>query len=464
MQNLYEKVDFLDRKCYDAYLLPEDILMEQAAEAMNSFIRANFAKNSKVLIVSGPGNNGADGITLARQLLGDYEVFLFLPFGAKSQMALLQLERFEAVGGKESETIQEADVIVDAMFGAGLTKPLNEKAIEIIEKLNAMKGFKIACDIPTGIDKNGNLLPTAFKADRTITMGALKLALYSDFAKDYVGEIDVADLGVSRTLYEEPSFYRVLETDDFRPPVREKLSSNKGDYGHLAVIAGEKEGAAIMAALSALNFGAGLVTVVSNEKIAVPYELMHANSLPKTTTSIAVGMGLGCEYSDDEFETLILKNDFPLVIDADLFYSKKILSILKREKIVLTPHPKEFASLLKISGICETDAKEVQKRRFELVLKFCEKFPNAVLVLKGANVIVAKGAELFVNPYGSNALSKGGSGDVLTGLIGALLAQGYDSLDAAIQGTLAHSFAAKKVKKANFALTPKDLIEAVGCL
>ncbi len=462
MHNLYEDVGFLDRRCYELYQLPEDILMEHAASALVREVKKQKPKS--VLIVAGPGNNGGDGVAAARQLLGECEVKLFMPYGAKSAMCKLQLDRFYALGGELCDGLEEAEVVIDALFGSGLKKPLKEDAVKIVERLNDMKVFTVACDIPTGLDLKGNPLPVAVQADVTVTMGALKLALFSDHAKDYVGTVVVADLGVSRQMYEITSEYQLLEENDLKPPYRHLQGVNKGNFGHLAVIAGEKEGAAIMAGLAALRYGAGLVTVVRNEPFIAPYELMYSNSLPPKCTALAVGMGLGLEYSDAEFAELVLSCDKPMVVDADLFYSQKILQLLQRNNIVLTPHPKEFSSLLKITGIADVGVGEIQQNRVDYALRFCQKYPDAVLVLKGANPIIAKEKNIYINPHGTNALAKGGSGDILTGLIGALLAQGYEPLEAAIQGSLAHAVASQKVEVANYALTPGDLLDVVGRL
>ncbi len=462
MKNLYKDVSHLDKKCYDRYALSEDILMEHAATALADAVRAKNPK--KVLIVAGPGNNGGDGIACARQLLGECEVELFLPYGAKSAMCRLQLDRFYACGGEVSENIGEADVVVDALFGTGLSRELREDALYLIQRLNQIEAYKIACDIPSGIDPQGNPNPIAFQAHKTVTMGALKYALFMDGAKGYVGEVEVANLGVSRVLYEEPSDLQLLEPVDLQPPYRLQPNVHKGNFGHLGVVAGEKEGAAILAALAALRYGAGLVSVVSHEKIFVPYELMHSSSLPPKTTALAVGMGLGLEYSDDELDEFLFGHRLPMVVDADLFYSPKIKKILQRSNIVLTPHPREFSSLLSLAGIAEVGVEEIQKDRLGYAKRFCQAFPQAVLVLKGATPIIAQGSIAFLNPHGSNALAKGGSGDVLTGLVGALLAQGYEPLQAAIQGSLAHAIASHKVDVANYALRPTDLIEAVGRL
>jgi hydroxyethylthiazole kinase-like uncharacterized protein yjeF len=145
-----------------------------------------------------------------------------------------------------------------------------------------------------------------------------------------------------------------------------------------------------------------------------------------------------------------------MVIDADMFYKEEIVKFLDK-KVVLTPHPKEFASLLKILGIGEYSVKDIQNRRFELAEKFSEKYPNVVLILKGANKIIAYNKKLFIDPNGSVALAKGGSGDILSGLIGSLLAQGWHPLKAAIHASLAHSIAGHY--EPNFALTPTKLVK-----
>ncbi len=464
MRNLYEEVSHLDKRCYDLYNLTEDILMEHAGTGIAKKIKKRFPPGSKVIIVAGPGNNGGDGVVVARELLGEYDVRLFMPLGAKSRMCKVQLDRFYALGGELRETIciEKSDVIVDAIFGTGLSKPLGEGIISLIQKLNNCDAFKIACDIPTGISNKGDILPTAFKADLTLTMGALKYSLFMDKAKDYVGEVEVVDLGISKEFYEEESNIKLLEESDRKPPYRDRQNSNKGDYGHLAVIAGEKEGAAIMAGLSALRYGAGLVTVVRYDPLNLPYELMSSSSLPPKKTALAVGMGLGLEYSDEDFKELVLKQDVPMVVDADLFYDKRILELLKKKKVVLTPHPKEFSSLLELCDIAKLSVEEIQKDRMGAVKLFTTHYPDVVLLLKGANPIISYQDNFFINPLGTNALAKGGSGDVLSGIIGALLAQGYEPLQAAIEGSLAHSLIAKTVPKANYAITPSDLIEYLG--
>jgi len=461
MRAVFKEVNSLDRRCYELGM-SEDILMENAARAM--FDEIKNREITSICIISGPGNNGADGIALARMLLGEVDVHLFLPLGVKSEMAKLQLKRYQNFGGKYSEfKIDEFafmisyDCYVDAIFGSGLTRELDSKINSIIKTVNKRNGFKLACDIPTGLDDNGDTKGVIFKADITVTMGSEKLSLYSDNAKDYVGIIKIANLGISFHNYTTKSNYFILDKEDMQLPIRNKKTSHKGTYGHLGVLVGEKEGAGIISALAGINFGAGLVTSVTKDKINIPYEIMHSYSI-ENYSALAFGMGMGNFY-DDELEK-ICKLNIPKVIDADMFYKKEILHFLENNKTVLTPHPKEFASLLRICELGEYSVEEIQNSRFELALKFSQKYPNSVLLLKGSNTIIAYKKQFYINPYGTQALAKGGSGDVLSGMIGALLAQGYHPLKATITASLAHSFAGDITP--NYNLTPLKLIENLG--
>lgn len=457
MVELFSDVGYLDKKCCETYHLSEEILMEHAALALAKEIEKRGKK--EIVIVAGKGNNGADGITLARLLHKRYRVRLVLPFGIQSNIGKVQLQRFEALGGNvENASCVDADIYVDALFGSGLSRPLSLEARTLIRKLNKKEGIKIAIDVPSGIDQNGNIDSLAFRADTTVTMGARKLSLYSDHAKDYVGDILQADLGIAYEHYISKSDSFLLEPHDMQLPYRNRQNSHKGTYGHLGVLAGEKEGAGIIAASAALRFGAGLVTVIHREKIDVPFDLMHATHLDGKN-ALALGMGLG-DFFDDLLEEIAAR-PVAKVIDADLFYKEEI-NLFLTNKSILTPHPKEFASLLKLTGLGIYSVEEIQHHRFDLSREFSLKHPHTVLILKGANKIIAYKGKIYIDESGTNALSKGGSGDVLSGMISALLAQGYHPLKAAITASLAHS----KIGDVhpNFSLTPRQLIENISTL
>ena len=356
------------------------------------------------------------------------------------------------------DEITSADCIIDGIFGSGLNKALSSEICEILSLANSAKSLKIAVDIPSGIDKNGCILGGAFCADLTIAMGARKLALFSDAAKDCVGRIKVANLGISRSNFEKGSEYFLLQKSDLKLPLRTKQNTNKGDFGHTYVVSGQMSGAAQMAALAAHAIGSGLVSVVSEGLLNLSPILMQKSSFDAARV-VVCGCGLGERKVD-----LAALRDKSCVIDADLCYKREILSLLNaNSNLIITPHPKEFCSLLRIAGIADLSVSELQERRFELARAWSEKF-SGVLVLKGANTLIAQEGIIYVCDKGSAALAKGGSGDVLAGLIGGLLAQNYSPLQASICGVLVHALAARAFAKNSYALNPLDLIEEVKWL
>nr|WP_314372963.1 NAD(P)H-hydrate dehydratase [uncultured Campylobacter sp.] len=356
------------------------------------------------------------------------------------------------------DEITNADCIIDGIFGSGLNKALSSEICEILSLVNSSKSLKIAVDIPSGIDKFGRILGGAFCADLTIAMGALKLALFSDAAKDYVGQIKIANLGISRSNFERGSEYFLLQKSDLKLPLRRKQNTNKGDFGHTYVVSGQMSGAAQMAALAAHAIGSGLVSVVSEGPLNLSPILMQKSSFDAARVVVC-----GCGLGERKIDLAALRGK-SCVIDADLCYEREILSLLNaNSNLIVTPHPKEFCSLLKIAGIADLSVSELQERRFELARAWSEKF-SGVLVLKGANTLIAQAGIIYVCDKGSAALAKGGSGDVLAGLIGGLLAQNYSPLQASICGVLAHALAARAFAKNSYALNPLDLVEEVKWL
>ena len=465
MQKIYQNCYDLDKKCYEKFGLTEDILMEHAAAGIAQYIRSHFSSGSSVLIVSGVGNNGADGVVLARQLYGEYDIRLYMPFGVKSPMAKIQLERAQKVGVKVLEDLEGADIIVDALLGAGLNKSLDEETQHILHQLNSYEGHKIACDVPTGVGRHG-LMPMAFIADVTVTMGARMEALYLDENKDVVGEVICSNLGVSSRMYASECKTYLLEENDVKLPSRTTQNSHKGSYGHAAVFCGEKEGAGIISGMASVAFGAGLTTLVVHEKVSPPPYLMHSTVVPDNATALAIGMGLGAHFESEFLEKYVLKSHLPIVLDADALLSKELLSILEQKdrEIVITPHPKEFVVMWKILTKKVMTVSQVQSKRFEVIRMFNAKYPHVTLLLKGANTLIMQEEALYINALGSAKLSKGGSGDVLSGLIVSLLAQGYSAVDAAIHASLVLVLAANAYDGASYAMLPTDLIAQVAKL
>ncbi len=461
MLSVYEKVDALDKRAIEELFLSEDILMENAAMALERVVLQNASLGAKVIILCGSGDNGGDGYALARRLVGRFKTLVFEMKLAKSPMCQLQKERAKKVGvviktWEEKNEDLECDVLIDCVIGSNFKGEL--EPFLNFESLSQKARFKIACDIPSGIDSKGRVDKRAFKADLTISMGAIKSCLLSDRAKDYIGELKVGHLGVFNQTYEIPTETFLLEKSDLKLPLRDRKNAHKGDYGHAHVLLGKHSGAGLLSALSALSFGSGVVSVqaleceiTSNNK---PLELVFCENFPNFLSAFALGMGLE-GFPKDFNKWLGLA---PCVLDAGVFYHKEVLQALEKE-VILTPHPKEFLSLLKSVGI-NISMLELLDNKLEIARDFSQKYPKVVLLLKGANTLIAHQGRTFINNLGSVALAKAGSGDVLAGLIVSLLSQNYTPLDAAINASLAHALAGLEFKN-NYALTPLDLIEKI---
>ncbi len=461
MLSVYEKVNALDKRVLEEFNLSEDILMENAAMALERAVLQNASLGAKVIILCGSGDNGGDGYALARRLAGRFKTLIFEMKPAKSPMCQLQKERAKKVGvvikaWEEKNEDLECDVLIDCVVGSNFKGEL--EPFLNFESLSQKARFKIACDIPSGIDSKGRVDKRAFKAHMTISMGAIKSCLLSDRAKDYIGELKVGHLGVFNQIYEIPTDTFLLEKSDLKLPLRDKKNAHKGDYGHAHILLGKHSGAGLLSALSALSFGSGVVSVQALEceitSSNKPLELVFCENFPNPLSAFALGMGLE-GFPKDFNKWLELA---PCVLDAGVFYHKGVLQALEKE-VVLTPHPKEFLSLLKLVGI-NISMLELLDNKLEIARDFSQKYPKVVLLLKGANTLIAHQGQVFINILGSVALAKAGSGDVLAGLILSLLSQSYTPLDAAINASLAHAIASLEFKN-NYALTPLNLIETI---
>jgi len=486
MQKLFFDTRELDASCRASYGLTEEIMMENAASSLEQAIcefDLDDHEVKNVVILCGSGNNGADGYALARRLRLDCTGTVIQCALPSSPLCKLQASRAEQCGVSVIpvsddlfDVLEEADVIVDCVFGSGFHGELPEEIQTLNNDINSLSAYRIACDVPTGLDAKGNISKGTFCADLTVTMGALKTGLYSDCAKDVTGLVVCANLGVSRRLFENSSskvFHKgmLLEETDMKLPFRTRSCVNKGTYGHAVIACGQKSGAALIAGSAAIRFGAGLVTLCGETPSNVPMELMTSKTVPEKCSGFCFGPGLGREENDSKewFEYAIRNKTIPCVLDADACYSEKLDELLKirGDKTVLTPHPKEFQSLLKVCGLGDYSVEECVSNRMELIEKFCRKYKGAVLLVKGANPVIGyfdgENCELYVNAFGKPCLAKAGSGDVLSGLITALLAQGYEPLEAAISGSLAHALASQQVE-CDYSMVPEDLINGVSCL
>lgn len=468
MQKVFYSLTDLDKRAEKDFNLKNGILMENAARGSAEKIKQLFNLKKRdakktIQIICGSGDNGGDGLALARMLADDFNVIVVCAKEPKSELCKLQKERLAALNIPVKKAVSSGcDILFDAFLGTGIRGRLKNEDKKLIEKMNKIEAVKIACDIPSGLNLNGIASPVAFKADITFSMGALKTAFFSDEAKDLTGKIEVIDLGIPRSRYETDSNIFLLETSDLILPERKLQNTHKRNFGHAGILCGEKKGACFLAASAALKFGAGVLTVCAKKEVPMPFDFMYsAEFLTEEFTAAAIGPGLGKNNFDYASSILADKKNrhIAFVLDADIFYFdgiKEIVPYLK--KAVLTPHPKEFAALLKNCGLGTFSVTDIQQDRLGFVKLFCTKYPETVLILKGANVLIGYGNRIFINPLGSSALSKAGAGDVLTGLITALLAQNYPPLDAAISASLAHSLASRNIG-ASYGLTASALIK-----
>lgn len=459
MKNVYFDTNELDNRAVSEFGISQEILLENAGGNLERLVRKKLKKGSKILALCGSGNNGADALCALRKLSGDYECYALFIGEKQNKLSQKQANMAKIANVKFVSKLGLADCYIDGIFGSGLNKELDPEIFKIIKTINKTNALKIAVDIPSGIYKDGKIGKIAFNADYTMTMGALKAGLFSDGAKDFVGKIKVANLGLSEKNFQTKSDMFLLTKDDLNLPFRKKQNTNKGDFGHTFVVSGDMSGAAQIAGLAANAIGSGLVSVVSDEPLVNLNPLLMQKKSLNGAKVVVCGCGLGEKKIDLKELT-----DKICVIDADLCYNKEVIELLsKNENVVLTPHPKEFVSLLKLANLCDVSVSELQENRFKYAKLWSEKF-KGVLVLKGANTIIAQNSQIYISNLGKANLAKGGSGDVLAGIIAGLLAQGYSLLEAATNGVLAHALVSKKIKSNSYSLNSFDLIEGLKWL
>jgi NAD(P)H-hydrate epimerase len=482
----------IDRKTIEEIGIPGPVLMENAGIRITGAILKRFPRitEENVVIVAGKGNNGGDGFVVARHLfnLGARPNVLLL--ASKEELkgdAALNLGIAEKIGVEIAEVtkIEEwkkhriglfhASVIVDAIFGTGLLKPAEGLYATAIEDINKAPGFKVAVDIPSGLSSDTHLLigPTV-KADLTVALAAPKIGHVLPPAEEYVGELVISDISIPPFLFEDESLkLEVIEKKDAMPYLQKrKKDSHKGTYGHLFVLAGSlgKTGAAVMAAKAALRMGAGLVTVGTPQSclpvIARSMMELMTEALPETPQktiseaalplvldllkgkdAVLIGPGISAHPSTAKLVVSLLpKIKVPAVIDADgLNILAENPDALKSFSCpaVLTPHPGEFARLIRRSN------KDVLDGRLALAAEFAAKY-KVFLVLKGYRTLVATPqGKIFINPTGNPGMATGGSGDVLSGMIASLIIQEKNILDATAAAVYLHGLSgdigAKKI-------------------
>jgi len=426
-------------------------LMERAALAALAALQRRWPQARTLCVLCGPGNNGGDGFLLAAlaRAAGLQASVIALP-GQPSGDAALARERFVGEGGEMSsvtETLPDADVYVDALFGSGLNRAPAGDAARLITAVNAQSRPVLALDVPSGLDSDlGVAFEPCLRATATVCFVGWKRGLFTANGPDQCGERSLATLAVPSHVHAHAEADAMLLTPQTLPP--RPRDSHKGRYGHVLAIGGDlgAGGAVRMCGEAAARVGAGLVSIATREANVGPVlggrpELMpHGVHVPRNLEALlarasvlAIGPGLGQDDWGQGLWYAGLDAGKPTVLDAD---GLNLLAGGRRalpERVVLTPHPGEAGRLL------ETTTAEVQADRFAAVRKLAQKF-SAVVVLKGAGSLIADAnGRTAVCPWGNPGMASGGMGDVLTGVIAGLLAQGLGTWEAACLGVGLHA-------------------------
>ncbi len=472
----------IDRLTIEVYGLPSLVLMERAGLSVAGRIKERYGASRRVLVFSGRGNNGGDGLVVARLLHNeglDVRVFMTSTEGLSGDC-----RRQYEVAGKMGVRIIEGRlptrretsgaVVVDAVIGTGLSKVVKDDTAKVIERINSSGADGVvAVDVPTGISSDtAEVMGVAVRADVTVTFGLPKVGHLMYPGAEYTGRLFVEDIGFPRTLLESDDLsLELLEggtAASFLPERRR--DTHKGDYGKVLVVGGSmgKTGAALLSARSALRSGSGLVTVAVPEGVigSVMASVLEEMTLPLPSTPaggisrealrkvggflgdwadvLAVGPGLGREEETVEFLLgLLTVSPVPVVIDADGLFALSTLGCRRLVRFlrgldtpaVLTPHTGEMARLVGL------EVPDIRKRMIEVATEFAVE-TGCCLVLKGVPVVVASpDGRSFVNPTGNPGMATAGTGDVLTGMIASFVGQGLSVLEASLLGVYLHGLA-----------------------
>lgn len=483
-----EEMQRIDQYTIEEIGIPGMVLMEKAAMATCEEIITRFTKDKTVLVVTERGNNGGDGIVVARILssLG-YKVDIYEIGGVRraSEQYAAQKEiaiHLELCFLEELPEI-DYDIIIDAIFGVGLSREISGVQREVIEKLNKKSGTKIAIDVPSGIDAStGKVMGTAFLADYTVTFGLNKVGLILYPGADYAGEVLVKDIGFPKKAVEMIAPKTIFYTKEDRDKLpRRKADSNKGTYGRVLIVAGSKNmsGAAYFNAKAAYRSGCGLVQIFTHESNRVILQTKLPEAILTTyeeetdakeklkeaierANVIVFGSGMGNTYITRNLLLLVQSlAKVPIVLDADginciHMEGEKSIELSKfLAPCIITPHMKEMARFMK------TDISSIKENIIQTA-KLCAKDNHIICVLKDVRTVVMdEQSQTYINITGNHGMAKGGSGDVLAGIIGGLLAGGLEPVEAARMGVFCHGMAGDfaKEEKGAYSMLASDIIE-----
>lgn len=487
-------VNAAQMKAADQYTIqklgvPSLELMEHAAQACVQVLEDEKVDLSHVCVVCGSGNNGGDGFAIARILQNNrYSVETFCVGNPEhyTEETQEQMHRLQECGGKITYGMPQEDsysVIIDAVFGVGLSRKVEGRYRQVIEQMNRMRGTKFAVDIPSGLSATtGCILGCAFKADYTVTFQLKKIGLELSQGRTMAGRVIVPDIGISTdSICEDQEIVRTAGKDIYRKMLPDRPEdSNKGTYGRLLVIAGSKgmAGAAYLNAHAAYMTGAGLVRIYTSsdnreilqtllpEAIITTYEEYNKEELLSLLTwadGVCIGSGLGMSrLSEKILKTVIEYAKVPCLIDADglnlLAENNNYLNQMAERRFVITPHMKEM------SRLTGTPVEELKADRIQILKDFISRY-RITCVLKDSRTLIASEEKgIRMNLTGNSAMAKAGSGDVLAGVISGWMVQGKEAEDAAELGTYIHGLSGDlaKFEKGVYSVMARDLIEYIS--
>lgn len=468
--------------------LPSIILMENYAEKI---VEKILHRGNKFLVFCGVGNNGGDGLVIARKLIlaqKNVKVYIIgnMEKGTEefnvNYNVLTNLEaNIEIISsldtiGLVKQEIKDADIVVDSIFGIGLNRKIEGDFYKVIDCINKFSNYTVSVDNPSGLDcNNGNVLNIAVRAKETFSIETLKKGYFTRGVKEYLGDVTVISIGILNNIGEIfTEKIKLLNDEEYRRmvPIR-NLYGHKGTYGKVLILAGSDgfTGAAYLTTQAAIKTGAGLVTLLVPKKIqsVMQNKLIEAmtvnydeedriNKLIKESDVIICGPGIGISNESINMLKMILtKSKCKIVLDADaLNIVSKNLDLIDfiKNRAIFTPHVGEMSRLTNKS------IDYIESNRIDECIKYSRK-NEIITVLKGYNTVISNGYKTVINNTGSSKMASGGMGDSLTGIIGSLVAQKVNIFDSATLGCYLHGFSGDILGKELYAVSSTDIIEQI---
>ena len=484
-----EEAQYVDKATRENFHMDDLVLMERAAISLSEEIKKRFSKDEGILFLCGTGNNGADGVCAGRILFneGYSNIRICLALGKEklSKAMKKQLSVAEAYKVPFLDELPEKDgfsVIVDALFGTGLNRPIEGKAAEAVDFINNSNAFVIACDTASGIDHNsGSVKGPCVKADITVSFAFLKRGQMLFPGRDFSGETIVKDIGIYPNAFpdELPGTVSIEKEDVKKLLPKRRRDSHKGTYGKVLCIAGSvgMAGASYFSAKASYLSGAGLVRIYSPEEnrsilqerlpeaVMTPYVEKHETEplsdiiLDQDVVLIGPGIGKG-KGARDILDFVLLNASCPVVLDADalnIIAEDKNLLNCPNSELILTPHMGELSRLLGKS------VPFVRDHIFELCDAFVADHQLSLIAKDAVTLVFSPEKNTFINPTGDDSLSTAGSGDILSGIIAGLIASGSEPSDAAVLAPFIHGLAGEEAGKrfSSRSVTAQNILDAI---